>query len=280
MSVKVHTSPPCGLPAEFFWRVWRIGALRELFTQPLYRNLKSSPDKSGELLFDIPSAHIDAMMNKERDAAFVAPMDFAQNSSGMILYPNVGVSSSGNSNVARLYLRKNLQQITSLAVGNVSTTDVVLARIILGEKYNSEPAIVPVFGSIDEMLAKADCALVSGDSLLTLNSDQPFIDIVDEWSDITELPFVHTLCIARSETFSKEISALLLSSQEAGQHSIESIANEIAAETSRSSDLLQNYLSHFSYGFDELSKTSLEEFFRMAFYYGMLGDIPEINIAE
>ncbi len=258
----------------------RIGALRELFTQPLYRTLKSSSGFPGELLFDTPSAHIDALMSKEREVAFVAPVDFAQNSSDMILYPDTGVSSSGYSNTARLYLRKNLPLIRSLAVGNVSTTDVALSRIVLGEKYESEPTIIPMIGSIDEMLAKADCALVSGDSLLTLNNDHPFIDLVDEWSDITELPFVHTLCIARSESFSKEISTMLLSSQDAGRNALESVANEIAAETNHSSDLLQNFFSHFSYGFDEVSKASLDEFFRMAFYYGMLGDIPEINIAE
>ena len=271
MSSPIRTSPTS---------VWRVGGLRDLFTQPLYRTLKSSPDKSGELLFDTPAVHFDALMSNEMDAAFTTPIVYALNSSGMILYPNIGVSSTGYSNVARLYLRKNLQQITTLAVGIVSTTDVALTRIILGEKYNSEPTIVPLIGSVDEMLAKADCALVTGETLLTQQSEFPFIDIVDEWSDITELPFVHSFCIARNEKYSKEIQAVLLSSIDAGRTSIGSIANEIAAETNRSSDLIQNYLSHFSYGFDELSKTSLEEFFRMAFYYGMLADIPEITIAE
>jgi len=256
----------------------RIGGLRDLYTQPLYRTIKGSA--LAELLFDTPSVHFDSIMSNEMDAAFTTPVDYALNSSGMILYPNIGVSSSGYSNAARLYLRKNLQLIKTLAVGIVSTTDVALTRIVLGEKYDSEPAIVPVLGPIDEMLAKADCALVTGETLLTLQHDAPFIDIVDEWSDITELPFVHSFCVARSDKFSKEVQSLLLASADVGRESIGSIANEIAAETNRSSDLIQNYLSHFSYGFDELSKTSLEEFFRMAFYYGMLGDVPDITIAE
>lgn len=259
----------------------RIGALRELFTRPLYRTIKRSSDPSGELLFDTPSAHMDGLMSNERSAIFIPPVDFALNSSGMTLYPNIGVSSSGYSNVIRLYLRKNIPVIRSIAVGAVSTTDVALTRIVLGEKYEAEnPAIVPVIGSIDDMLAKADCALVTGDSLLTLISEHPFIDIVDEWSDITELPFVHTLCISRSDTYSTGLRTILQASQTEGRSSLDSVANELAAETSLSADLLQNYFSHFSYGFDELSKASLDEFFRMAFYYGMLGDVPEINIGE
>lgn len=230
-------------------------------------------------MFDTPSAHFDALMSNERAAVYVPPVDFAQNSSGMVLIPGVGVSSAGYSNVARLYLRRNLPVIRSIAIGPVSTTDVVLTRIVLGEKYDAEqPKVVPVAGTVDEMLAKADCALVSGDALLTLESDHPFIDIVDEWSDITELPFVHTIGVTRTDLYSAETAAKLQAAMNAGRDGLESVANALAAETSLSADLLQNYLSHFSYGFDELSKASLDEFFRMAFYYGMLGDVPEINI--
>ncbi len=258
----------------------RVGALRDLYTRPLYRTLHRSSGFPGELLFDTPAAQMDGLMSKERDVIYIPPVEYAQNSSGLFLYPELGVSSAGQSNSSRLYLRRNLQKITTMAVGAVMTTDVVLSRIVLGEKYDSEPAIVPALGSVDEMLVKADSALVTGDALLTIDSDLPFIDMVDEWTDMTELPFVHTLCVGRSETFDPALSTLLIASQNAGRSTLESVVNELAAETGHSADLLQNYLSRFSYGFDDLTKTALEEFFRMAFYYGMLGDIPEITIAE
>ncbi|NUN69330.1 MAG: hypothetical protein HUU02_06420 [Bacteroidetes bacterium] len=269
MSSPLHTGPAAGR---------RIGALRDLYTRPLYHTLQSSSGSPEELLFDTPSAHLDALMSNERAAVFVPPVDFAQNSSGMVLIPKVGVSSSGHSNAVRLYLRRNLPVIRSIAVGAVSATDVVLARIVLGEKYDAEqPTVVPVQGTVEEMLSKADCALVAGDALLTLAADHPFIDIVDEWSDITELPFVHTVAITRSDLYTAETAERLLASMDAGRAALPSVANAVAAETSLSADLLQNYLSHFSYGLDDESLASLDEFFRMAFYYGMLGDVPEIE---
>lgn len=258
-------------------RTVRVGALRDLYNRPFYRSINSSSEPSGELLFDTPSAHLDALMGNEREAVFVPPVDFAQNSSGMVLFPGIAVVSTGYSNVARLYLRKDLAVIRTMAVGTVSTTDVVLARIVLTEKYDAEPAIIPVAGSVDEMLAKADCALVAGDAVLPLRSEHPFIDLVDEWSDITELPFVHTIAITRTDLYNSRTAGLLTASLEAGRNAIGSIANELAAETSLSGDLLQNYLSHFSYGTDELTTASLEEFFRMAFYHGMLADVPEFS---
>lgn len=258
----------------------RIGATRDLCTQPLYRTLSSSSGSPGELLFETPAVHIDALMSNERTAAVVAPVDYAQNSSDMVIYPKIGVASSGASGLVRLYLRKHLAHITTLAVGAVTATDVVLARIVLAEKYDAEPSIVPVAGTVDEMLAKADVALVSGDALFSVKTDAPFIDLVDEWFDITELPFVHALCIGRSGTYSADLAKALEVSQDAGRLSIAAIAEEQSVQRNIPVPALKDFLTHFSYGFGDLEKLSLEEFFRMAFYHGMLGDIPEITFPE
>ncbi|MBI2428540.1 MAG: hypothetical protein HYV29_07065 [Ignavibacteriales bacterium] len=257
---------------------FRIGALHDLPTQPLYRTLKSSPDISGELLFDTPAAHIDRLMSKESDAAFVHPMDYGINSSDLIIYPGVGVSAAGFAGIARLYLRGDLQEITTMAVGTVTTTEVVLARVVLGEKYDSAPTIVPVIGSVDAMLAKADCALVAGESLYSIRTNVPFIDLVDEWSDITELPFVHSMCVGRSESFDKQLSDLLIVSQESGKNELRTLSDELSKDRSQSPDEIYEFLSHFTYSFDEQSHESLETFFQLAFFHGLLGDVPDILI--
>jgi predicted solute-binding protein len=255
---------------------FRIGALRDLYTQPLYRTLKSSAE--AELLFDAPFIHMERLMSNEINAAFIHPIDYAINSSDLIIFPGVGVSASGFASTVRLYMRGELHAIKAIAVGSVTTTDVVLTRIVLTEKYNSLPSIVPVAGTIEEMLAKADGALVAGDVVLAVQSDRPYIDIVDEWSDISELPFVHSFCAARSESFNKELSDLLITSQSAGKKVLRTLADELSGDHHQSPDTIYNFLSHFSYDFDDSSRESLELFFKMAYYHGMLGDVPEINV--
>lgn len=217
-------------------------------------------------------------MSKESDAAFVHPMDYAINSSDLVIYPGVGVSAGGFAGTVRLYLRGELHDIKTMAVGAVTTTDVVLTRVVLGEKYDSAPAIVPVSGTIDDMLAKADCALVAGDALLSVRSNRPFLDMVDEWVDVTELPFVHAFSVGRSESFSKELSDLLIVSQESGKNELRMLADELSKDRSQSPDAIHEFFSQFTYTFDDQSRESLETFFRMAFYHGMAGDVPEIHI--
>ena len=255
---------------------FRIGTLRDLYTQPLYCTLQGSA--SAELLFDTPAVHIDRLMSKESDAAFVHPMDYGINSSDLIIYPGVGVSANGFAGTVRLYLRENLQDIKSMAVGTVTTTDVVLTRVVLGEKYDSAPAIVPVAGTVEAMLAKADCALVAGEPLHSIQTKYPFIDLVDEWSDITELPFVHSICVGRSESFNKELSDLLIVSQERGKSELRILADELSKDRTQSPDAIYEFLSQFSYTFDDRSRESLETFFHMAFFHGLMGDVPEIVV--
>lgn|GEM_PF-6237225 len=259
---------------------FKIGALRDLYTQPLYHTLNSSSDTSEELLFDTPAEHIDKLMSNELNAAFIHPMDYALNSSDLIIFPGVGVSASGFASTVRLYLRSDVRNITVMAVGAVTTTDVVLTRLVLTEKYDSAPSILPVAGTIDDMLAKADCALVAGDAVLDVHSTRPYIDIIDEWSDISELPFVHAFCVTRGESFNKELSERLLISQEAGKNNLRAVADNLSRDHRHSPDTIYNFLSHFSYGFDDQSRESLETFFQMSFYHGVLGDVPEINVGK
>lgn len=258
---------------------FRIGALRDLYTHPLYRILKSSPALSGELLFDTPAAHIDRLMSKECDAAFVAPMDYAMNSSDLEILPGVGVLSSGFSSIIRLYFRSELKTIRSMAVGPVTTTDVVLSRIVLNEKYDSAPVIVPVAGSVNEMLAKADCALISGDTLHRTEADHPFLDVVDEWTDITDLPFVHTLCVARSGSVKKDLGDFLIASAQAGRLELQGVADELSRDRALSPEYLREFLSHLTYDFTDTAKESLEAFMQMAFLLGLIGDVPDIILA-
>lgn len=256
---------------------FRIGTLRDLHTQPLYRTITSSPAFTGELVLDTPAAHIDRMMAKECDAAYVAPMDYALNSSDLVIVPGIGASSSGFSGAARLYLRGRLETIRTMAVGTVSATDVVLARIVLGEKYDSAPAVVPAAGPVEAMLAKADCALVTGEALFGITASAPFLDLVDEWSDVTELPFVHTIAVMRDEGYSAPLAELLTASQQAGRLELDAVAEALAAERSLPQAGIREFLSRFSYTFDDSSRESLETFFQMAFFHGMAGDVADIR---
>jgi chorismate dehydratase len=258
---------------------FRINALPDLCCLPITFGLqqKDSPAAAG-LLFENAGVNTERILNGECDSALIGPIEYARNSSDFSLYPSIGVSSRGESRTIVLCINRNIRKISSVAIGVVSSSDIVLAKIILSEKFEQEISFVPVIAPVEQMLAKADAALLSGNAVLTQSWSGPKLDLVDEWSDMTDLPFVHNLCAARTEKTLSVLSSLLISSQEHGTHSFERIASDQSKALSLPPDAIEQQLGRYSYGLDEDSREALAEFYRYAFYLGILPDVPEINI--
>jgi len=258
---------------------FRIGAVPDFFCRPVIFGLQQpkSPAAAG-LSFESAGVNTERILNDECDAAMIGPVEFARNSSDFSLYPSIGVSSRGESRTNVLCVNRNIRSIASVAVGAVSSSDIILAKIILSEKFEQDIVIVPVTGSVQQMLLKADAALLTGNALLTSQWKGPTLDLVDEWTDMTDLPFVHLLCAARKEKYKKEIASLLLTSQELGAASLPVIAAQQSKELRHPVDALERQLEGYAYGFVDEAREALGEFFRYAFYLGILPDVPEIEV--
>ena len=258
---------------------FRIGAVPDFYCRPVLFGVQQSesPAAAG-LFFESAGVNTERLLNDECDAALIGPIEYARNSSDFSLYPSIGVSSRGESRTSVLCVNRNIRSIASVAVGAVSSSDIVLAKIILSEKFEQDIVIVPVIGSVQRMLLKADAALLTGNALLTSQWEGPTLDLVDEWTDMTGMPFVHLLCAARKEKYKKEIGSLLLSSQESGAASLPVIAAQQSKELPYPVEAMERQLEGYVYGFDDEAREALGEFFRYAFYLGILPDVPEIEV--
>lgn len=259
--------------------LFRLGAVPDFYCRPLVYGIEypEGPALAG-LSFESAGVNTERLLQDELDAGLIGPIDFARNSSDFALYPSIGAASRYDSRTIVLCLHQNLRKITSIAVGVVSSSDIILAKIILSEKFEQQVAIVPVLGSVEQMLSKADAALLAGNSALSSPWNGPKLDLVDEWTDMTELPFVHLICAARKEKQKKEIASLLLSSQKKGAASFSLIASQHARTFTFPAEVLEGQLERYEYGFGDEARQGLGEFFRYAFYLGILPDVPEIEI--
>lgn len=259
--------------------LFRLGAVPDLYGRPLVYGIENpeGPALAG-LSFETAGVNTERLLKEDLDAGLIGPIDFARNSSDFGLYPSIGVASRYESRTAVLCLHQNLRKITSIAVGVVTSSDIILAKIILSEKFEQDVTIVPVIGSVEQMLSKADAALLAGNAAFSSPWNGPKLDLVDEWTDMTELPFVHLMCAARKEKQKKEIAPLLLSSQKKGAASLPLIASQHAKTFTFPAEVLEGQLERYEYGFGDEARQGLGEFFRYAFYLGILPDVPEIEV--
>jgi predicted solute-binding protein len=260
--------------------LFRIGALKEFYCAPLTHSLEKSPAVAG-LFIDAPSILIDKLMSREIDAAVVTPIDYARLSSDLKLFPAIGIASIIESNTVVLCVKRDIRELKTVAVGSATATDVVLARVILKEQFKSDVSFVPAVGDVEELLQKADAALLCGDAVLTSSWDGPTIDLIEEWTEMTGLPFVHAVCAVLADgTDRTALEALMTNALREGREDRTSTVASVASAMNIPAERIEEQFALYQYELLPTHRESIDEFFRLAYFHGVLQDVPEIKMTS
>ena len=261
----------------------RLAASDALYLKPLLFGLDRA-DSPFDVVVDIP-ANNSIKLSKRSEGirnAFLSPIDYARHGGEYRIVPNICVASSSPTKTIQLVLKSNLHNIERVAVDVRFTSEIILANIILLEKYRNEPAhsklqFIPMMPDVDAMLAKADAALIVQDIPLLIERKDTFtIDLVEEWNDLTGLPYVHGFWVGREEELSKMETQALFTAKNNGVPLRSQIAQSVAQQKNLSITGLTDYISSFSYDFTEKEEASVAEFIHYAYFHGVISDVPEI----
>jgi predicted solute-binding protein len=262
-----------------------LGVPDASYVRPLLYGLPG--EQSGfELLVDFPSQL--ALKLQQRTeylrCAFLSPIDYARHGGDYLIVPGAGVSSSVSTGTIQLFVNKNVRNIDTLAVDIRVTSEIILAKIILAERYPNLSAghatmkYLPMLGSRREMLQKADAALVVNFHPVAAPAGDDFaLDLVEEWSDMTGLPYIHGIWVGHDEPEAERAAGVAVRAMERGMEHLGDLADDLSASHAIPRSAAKQYLAGFSYGLGEQEQESLTEFIRFAFFYGILPDAPELN---
>lgn len=222
-----------------------------------------------------PGENAIRLRRHELAAALMTPLDYAREMSHSQMFSSIAVSSEGRGDVVTLHFREGLHTISTISADPSSSAEIVLAKIILGEQFESNPSIIPVRGSLSEMLEKADAALVVGRGNVQGAAEHAnMIDLVDAWTDLTRLPYVHAIWCGRIDDIVAQDIEEITPAQEAVASSIDEIASREEPELARS---VRDYLDTFTFGITEEVEIAMTEFLRYAYYHGVIPDIPDLR---
>ena len=198
----------------------RLAASDALYLKPLVYGLDRT-DSPFELVTDIPANNAVKLGERSEGIriAFLSPIDYARHGGEYCVVPDICVASSSQTNTIQLVLKSSLRNIERVAIDVRFTSEIILAKIILSEKYRNQPThstlqFIPMMPDVDAMLAKADAALLVQDHPQMLGREGTFtLDLVGEWNDLTGLPYVHGFWVGREEELSKREAQALLSAK-------------------------------------------------------------------
>jgi chorismate dehydratase len=265
-----------------------LGVSEASYLRPLLYGLRDA-SANLELLVDIPSqlaVNLQQRIGSLR-CAFLSPIDYARHGGDYLIVPGVGVSSSSPSKTIQLFINSNVRNVRTMAVDISVTSEIILAKIILAEKFpNEEPSkspiqFIPMLAQRGEMLRRADAALVVNFHPFIQSPDEPFaLDLVEEWNDLTGLPYLHGMWVGHDDPESGDFVPRLVRAKEQGILHLAENAEVIAGERNIPRDSARSYLAGFSYGLGEEEQAGLSEFLRYAYFYGILPDVPDLNFFD
>lgn len=243
----------------------RVAAVRYLNTVPLvWGMMRGSQRDFVDLSFCLPSECADRIRAGAADIGLVPVIEIARQK--LLTVPETGIACDGAVRSILLFTKVPWGEIRRLAVDNGSRTSVMLARILLRERYGVEPEMVVMNPRLAPMLEAADAALLIGDPALQLQPSQiPFehLDLGAAWKELTGLPMVFAVWAGRA--LPPGATELFRGSWEYGAERLPEIIDHQADRRGIPRGLVRDYLTHhirFSIGARETA--GLEAYLALA----------------
>jgi len=251
--------------------VIRLGAVDYLNARPLVAGLDRRPDLFA-LRFDPPSQCAELLHAEEIDVGMIPSVEFQRGVASYRIVPDMGIVSDGPVASVALFSAKPTSAIRSIAVDTSSRTSAGLLRVLCREKFGIEPELVPMLPAIEPMIARCDAALVIGDPALYLDHHAAGlgkIDLGEQWTALTGLPFVWAFWAGRPGVLSPDALAALGDARDAGVAGSDAIANAYGGPDRAA--LNRAYLrDNIKYVLGEREAAGLQRYYDLAEKHGVI----------
>lgn len=263
-------TPSRGAPSALL----RLGAVSYLNAQPLIHGLDREP--AVDLEQDVPSRVAQRLHAGEIDLGMIPSIEYPFGAYAIV--PGIAIGSRGPVRSVSLYHSRPLEDVRRVALDTSSRTSVALLKVLLRERLGHDPQYVPMAPRLVDMLAHADAALLIGDPALDEPSDVPRMDVGEEWTRLTGLPFVYAFWAGPAGVVTPAGVLRLQAALAAGVDQVGEIAARHSSGHPERVRVYEDYLRQnvvFGLGHEEIA--GLREFYRRAHALDLVPTVPELR---
>ena len=268
----------------------RVGHIQFLNCLPLYWGLM----RSGALLDvdlhkDSPDRLNAALVAGDLDIGPISLVEYLRHHEGLLLLPDLAVGSDGPVRSVCVVSTRPLAELDKarVALGSTSRTGVLLARMLLSQRYGVHPDYFTCPPDLTEMLLEADAGVLIGDvALRAYHEARPDLHVTDlgaEWRDWTGLPMVFAAWAVRRDFAAdnpglvKDVHEAFVRSRELCLDELDLVANAAARWEPFDAATLADYFRVLDFSLGERQVAGLREFARRA---AELGEVPPLPGVE
>jgi chorismate dehydratase len=259
----------------------KVSVVQYLNTVPLIWGMLQGEQRGKfELEFTTPAKCADAIRRRTADIGIIPSIEY-QHMDRMQIVAGVSIASKGEVKSVLLLSKVPFNKIRTVAVDNSSRTSAALLRILMRKFYSHMISVTPCAPRPEEMLKRADAALVIGDPALTFAG--PVAEVYDlgaEWKRLTGLPFVFALWVGHEDLNLSKYHNDFVASRDFGLAHVDDIAAEYAPKLQFEPAAVKVYLTqNIDYSLDEDNRKGLRLFYKLAREAGIIPVEKELYFA-
>ena len=259
----------------------RLGAVGYLNARPLVYGLDRAT--RFEVRYDVPSECARLLHAHEIDVGLIPSIELWRGGPYRIA-PDLAIASRGPVASVAIYTTKPMAEVQSIALDTSSRTSVALVSVLCARRFGINPRLESRGPDLADMLGRCDAALIIGDNALfqsaigNLQSAIEKVDLGEEWTGLTGLPFVWAFWAGRPDALDASDVAALQQARDEGVRRPDELAREYLADTPERQETGARYLRQnikYYLGGDE--RAGLETFYRYAAEAGLVAKAGELR---
>ena len=251
----------------------RLGAVQYLNARPLVYGLDKRSDLF-ETRYDVPAKCASLLHDGSVDLGLIPTIEYLRRPDYRVA-PDIAVASNGPVASVALFTKRPTAAIRSIALDSSSRTAVALLRILCAQWFDIEPKFHTMPPDLPAMLKRCDAALLIGDvALFTEHEtvvDLDKIDLGEEWTTMTGLPFVWAFWTGRADAVGTEHIEALRAARDAGAGALDAIAAEHCPDAEDEAEIARVYLhENVQFKLTKEGHAGLTKFFDAALDIGVV----------
>lgn len=266
----------------------RVGHIQFLNCLPIYWGLmRSGALIDVDLHKDSPDRLSAALVAGDLDIGPISHVEYLRHADELLLLPDLAVGSDGPVLSVNVVSTRPLDELDhgKVALGSTSRTGVLLAQLLLGERYGVNPEYFRCPPDLTQMLLEADAAVLIGDVALRALYEAPrrglaVTDLGQAWREWTGLPMVFAVWAVRRDFAAahpglvKEVHEAFLRSRDLCLAELDQVAEAAARWEPFDAETLASYFRVLDFSLGERQVAGVREFARRAAALGAAPELP------
>jgi chorismate dehydratase len=235
---------------------------------------------------DTPDQLNAALIRGDLDIGPISLVEYLRHADDLLLLPDLAVGSDGPVLSVNMVSTKPPAEITRLALGSTSRTGVLLAQMLLEQRYGVRPEMFRCPPDLTEMLLEADAGVLIGDVALRALHEAPgkgliVTDLGLAWREWTGLPMVFAVWAVRKDFAQrnpgqvKDVHEAFLRSRDLCLVELDQVAAAAARWEPFDATTLAAYFRALDFSLGERQIAGVREFAKRAAALGQAPELPE-----